>query len=259
MKEVSDAITLSEASRLIHPGTTTNDYIRNTIVVQGTGTAYAALTALPLHCDIIGLGADVRGNGDGIARIGADTGTGYGVLSSETIRGLNIYNIQFQAGSANYCFKVTNLFRCILDNCAFATNGDPTAAPAAGVAVDKASGLIIRNSHWLSASSGGAFPDLGISVTGTHFHQCLIENNYITGVTAGIQIASGCIRGYGSLVKNNYIGWGGETCAIGVDDNVAIGHIIYAGNYLFATDAFDLAHNGAGRIVGNIMANGFVT
>jgi len=39
----SAAIILSEASRVIHPGTTTNDYIKNTIVIQGTGTAYDAL------------------------------------------------------------------------------------------------------------------------------------------------------------------------------------------------------------------------
>ncbi|KKL18890.1 hypothetical protein LCGC14_2470980, partial [marine sediment metagenome] len=65
--QVSTAVTLSEASRLIHPGTTTNDYIMNTIIVQGTGTAYTAVAALPSYARVIGLGADPRGNGAGIA------------------------------------------------------------------------------------------------------------------------------------------------------------------------------------------------
>ncbi len=56
MDQVSTAITASETQRALQSGTT-NDYVRNIIYVQGTGTAYTKLTALPLHCDIVGLGA----------------------------------------------------------------------------------------------------------------------------------------------------------------------------------------------------------
>ena len=74
MDEVSTAITASETFRQLQ-GTDTNDYIRNRIIVQGTGTAYTSLTALPSYCDLIGLGSEVRGNGSGIARIGSDANT----------------------------------------------------------------------------------------------------------------------------------------------------------------------------------------
>jgi hypothetical protein len=118
--QVSTAITASEASRLIHVGTTTNDYIRNTIVVQGTGTAYASLTALPSYCDMIGLGADPRGNGTGIARIGpdADTTPSDGI-NADAARGLNMYNIQVQAASAKYGMDIDKAYRCLFENMAF--------------------------------------------------------------------------------------------------------------------------------------------
>ncbi len=258
MDEVSTAITASTAYLATHADST-NRYIRNQIFVQGTATAYTTITALPSYCDLIGLGADPRGNGAGIVRIGADTGTGGGLTGTTTARGLNMTNIQFQAGQNNYAFQATALYRCVIENCAFGTNGVPTSAPNAAFAVGKSSGLVVRNCHWINASSENTFPDVGFKITGTHFHNSLVENCYIAGTTAGVEVISTCTNGFGSMFKDCYIGWGGGTCAIGVDDNSTDGHIIYAGNYLFATDAFDLANNGAGRIVGNIMANGFVT
>ena len=127
---ISAAVTASEAYRALKA--TTNEYIRNRIFIQGTGTAYATLTALPSYCDMIGVGADPRGNGAGIVRIGPDSGAFDGVLLSATVRGLNVYNIQFQAGVGKYSFKGTNLFRSRFENCVFATNGSPGGAPAAG-------------------------------------------------------------------------------------------------------------------------------
>lgn len=258
MDEVSTAVTAWETYRAT---LTTNDQnIRGRIFIQGTATAYTAITSLPLYCDVIGIGAEPRGNGAGIVRIGADTGTGEdGVDATATCRGTNFYNIQFQAGKDGYAFRGTNFFRCRWENCVFATNGSPAGAPAAGFSAAICSGNVWKDCHWINASSAGNDADVGFQITSTHFHNCVVENCFIGGVDAGVEIAAACVNGYGSIFKNNYIGWGSETCAIGVDDNATAGHIIYAGNYLFATDAFDLAHNGAGRIVGNIMADGFVT
>ena len=257
MDEVSTAITASEAQRILQTGT--NAYVRNRIFVQGTGTPYAEITALPSYCDLIGIGADPFGNGAGIARIGADTGSGGGLTGTSSVRGLYMTGFQFQGGVSNYPFQLSNIFRSRIEHCVFATNGSPGGPPDTHFEIAIGSGLVMDDCHWLNQSAAGNDPGIGFGVTGTHFHGCKITNCYINGQDAGVQIASGCITGFSSIFKNNYIGWGSETCAIGVDDNATEGHIIYAGNFLFATDAFDLAHNGAGRIVGNIMANGFVT
>jgi hypothetical protein len=73
--QVSTAITLSEAARLASWGgaTLTNHNLRNTIFVQGTGTAYTSLTELPSFCDIVGVGACPFGDGSGIVVIGTNT------------------------------------------------------------------------------------------------------------------------------------------------------------------------------------------
>jgi len=259
--QVSQAVTLSEASRLVHVGTTTNDYVRNTIVVQGTGTAYTKLTALPLYCDIIGLGADPRGNGAGIARIGSDTVAESGVVSTATVRGLNVYNIQFQAGKDMYCFSSTSMFRSRFENCTFMTNGAATGNPTAAFYSTTALGGVVFEDCLVGGSncSRDTEPDIGFKIAGTHFHTCKVQNCFIAGKDAGIQIASTVVNGWGSIVKDCFIGESSQTCAIGIDDNSTTGDIIFAGNYIFATDAVELTTNGTGRTIGNIAANAFTT
>lgn len=255
--QVSEAISASETHRATL--TTNNQDVRNQIFVQGTATAYTALTALPLHCDLIGVGDCFYGNGDGIPRIGADSGTGVGgAICTATVRGLYVNGFQFQGGGSSYAVQFANVFRTKFENCGFFTSGSPAGTPAAGFRVTGAAGgLVIKDCHWGSNSSLTTFPTIGFEAAGTYFHNSKIEDCYIAGDT-GIKIAAGCINGYGSIVKNNYIGYGGETCNIGVDDNATAGHIIYAGNYIFATTALDLENNGTGRAIGNMAANAFV-
>ena len=255
-KTISQAVTAANADRVL-PSGTTNDYLRNQIFIAGTGTAYDAVTALPSYCDIIGVGADCFGNGAGIARIGADSGTSDGVDLTATVRGVNFYNIQFQAGNSGYAFRGTNLFRSGFYHCCFATNGSPGGAPAAGVDLDIAGGVVWKDCLWNNQSSTANQFTVGMTITGTHFHGGLVEDCFIGGDT-GVQIGSTVVNGWGSWFKNCYIGQLSETCAIGVDDNATTGHIIYAGCYVQATDAFDLANN-ANRIIGCISTNAFAT
>ena len=119
------AIALSEASRLIHPGTTTNDYIRNTIVVQGTGTAYTAVTEIPNYVNLIGLGADPRGNGTGIAVIDGKGVADAMSVDSNGCRGLHMVNLQFNQTVAGnyYAADFAKLFRSTIENCVFSNSG----------------------------------------------------------------------------------------------------------------------------------------
>ena len=255
MDEVSTAITAWETYRAT---LTTNDQnIRGIIYVQGTATAYSAITSLPSYCDIIGLGADCFGNGAGIARIGADSGTSDGVDATATARGVNFYNIQFQAGASGYAFRGTNLFRSGFYHCCFATNGSPGGAPAAGVDLDIAGGVNWYDCLWNNQSSTANQFTVGMTITSTHFHGCKVEGCYIGGDT-GVQISSTVVNAWGSWFKDCYIGQLSETCAIGVDDNATTGHIIYANCFVQATDAFDLANN-ANRIIGCTQVNAFAT
>lgn len=222
----------------------TDIYTRCRIYVAGTATAYTALTALPNYCDIIGIGADPRGNGVGIARIGLDDLGGSGVLAaSSTYRGLYFENLQFQAGNSGYCFKVQNLYRSVFVNCAFM--GDNTAATASGVVIEKWSGVEMIHCHWGSAATTLA---IAIDVTGTHFHNCCLDDCHIDG-TIGMRVASGCTSGQNSWVKNSYLA--------SLDDNATAGKIKYCNNSMAASGT--LANAGAARYIGNYEQNGFST
>lgn len=259
--EVSQAITAAEAYRVASWGSgTTNCNIRNTIYVAGTETAYTQLTALPQFCDIIGVGADPRGNGTGIARIGPDAdGTGaVDGVNAASCRGTNFYNLQFQAGSAKAAFDCDKLFRCCFENCTFMGNNDcvtPTALFLCGVTGTTGyggSGVVLKDCHFGSASAGGD-ATAGISLAGSHWHNCWIENCHIIGVT-GILVAAACINGWNSVVRDCWIGTGYTTCTLSVDDNATTGYIVYRHNHL--TTNGTLVSNGAARWVDNWIVNG---
>lgn len=178
----SRAITLSEASRLVHPGTTTNDYIRNKIVIQGTGTTYTALAALPSYCDVIGLGAPPFGDGAGIVVIGDATGAADGAAGST--RGSSWYNIQFVGAGAYYGIDLAIAYRSMFELCGFGGNA-AAAACARAFSVTSASGLIMRDCKTLAHA---AFPVIGYSfaAAGGNFNECLIERCYANASATGM-------------------------------------------------------------------------
>lgn len=257
--QVSQAITASEAHRATL--TANNQDVRNRIYVQGTKTAYTKLTALPLYCDIIGIGATTRGTNEGVPRIGSDTVAESGCVTATTVRGLYVKNIQFQAGVDMYCFQVTNMYRSVFEDCSFMTNGAATGNPKIGFrAAGSLGSVIMRRCFFGSSCSIDTEPDIGIKVEGTHFHNCLFEDNHICGLTNGVWITSACTTNWGSMFKNNVVGDASQTMAIGFNDDSTGGqaHIIYAGNYIKATAALDLETDGAARAIGNMAANAFV-
>ena len=254
MDEVSTAITASEAWRQLQ-GTDTNDYVRNTIVVQGTGTPYTALTALPNYCDIVGLGAPANGNGAGIAVIGANGADGI----AGTARGLGLYNLQIRSGGDFYCMDFVNLFRSTIQDCglfayAASTTGGMRFSGSSG-------GNIIRGNHW---GSGVAHANMmtGMQIDGAAFDHNRIEDNMIEGRTVGIKVEAEAIQCGRTLFRNNIIGSiSGEGCLIGVDDDVDnIGpysafHAIYANNFIIATTMATIIDGADTYWVGNITAH----
>lgn len=180
VSEVSRAVTLSEAKRQL-PSGTTNDYIRNTIIVQATGTAYSAISALPNYCDIIGLGATPRGNGSGIVRI---DGAGAADAMAGTARGMGLYNIQAMQSSdgAFYGLDLATCFRSTIEDCAFVNNSD------GGIRVVQGGSIVMNNVHCGHDSFG---QDYGLEVAGsTNFNACLITNSDFFGDTAGVYLSN---------------------------------------------------------------------
>lgn len=124
----SEAIAASETFRLLGfgaPTVTTNDYVRNTVMIQGTGTPYAAFTDIPNYTDLIGVGADPRGNGTGIAIIDGVGNADAMAVGSAGCRGLFMVNLQFnQSVQGNfYAADFAKLFRSRIEGCVFSNAG----------------------------------------------------------------------------------------------------------------------------------------
>lgn len=197
MDQLSTAITASEVHRQDRGSVSTNDYIRNTIVVQATGTAYTAVSALPNYCDIVGLGATPRGNGTGIVRI---DGAGAADAMAGTARGLGLYNLQCMQSAAGsyYGLDLATCFRSILEDMGFVNNG------SGGMRVVQGGSIVIHNSH---AGHDTYAQIYGLEVAGgANFNACLITDSDFWGDTAGVLMSN--TSGKETIIKNCFAGGG---------------------------------------------------
>ena len=240
--QISTAITAVVAFQAAQLAASLDIYERCIIYVAGTSTAYTALTSLPSYCDIIGVGADPRGNGTGIARITAATGVDT-VADTVGFRGLNVYNMQFTGSGTGWALNAAIAYRSVFENCTFVNKS------TGGAIFVKCGSLVIRNCQF-----GGdtTTPAIGLSIgSGTeNSNQCLIENNAIYGSTTGLANAGGLSDG--TVVKGNTI-YGGTT---GILDTSAgatpAAWAWYVGNYISAgSDAMNMTNGGTQRAIGN--------
>lgn len=235
-EQIAAAVTAWEAYRLAQA----NVYARGAIFIRGTGTAYTKLTALPNYCDMIGVGADPRGNGTGIAAI---TGGSSAAAIAGSARGLGLYNLQFIGAGAVYAAAFAVLFRSDIENCTF-VNG-----ATGGLDITTGGGVVIRNCQ-IGGDTVTPATGMRVGSAGGNFNNCLVEDNVIYGSTTGFE--NGAYLCNQTVVRRNFI-YGGTK---GVDDNSAettlAGNAWYVGNYIgSASDAMEFTQNGAVRAIGN--------
>lgn len=256
--EVSTAITASEAYRELGggaPTVATNDYVRNTIIIQGTATAYTGLTDLGEHYNLIGLGPPTYGIGgtiwntttlDGLVRIGSDTVSTGGMYDLDgEYSGVYASNIHFQTGGTNPAFGVDELFQCRFDDCGFFYAKDQaTAAPDAWFEIYSAiTGLIMNRCTGASNAAPTDRPQYGFHLkTGAdRFTHSRMRDCQWTGSTAAYQVAATVTYGQGTIIgPDNFFGAFGHgvcTCGIkdlGVRSEAQGGQITYIHNYIDA-------------------------
>ncbi len=244
--EISEAITASETFRAL-PSGSTNDYVRNIIYVQGTGTNYAPLTALPSYCDLIGIGANPRGNGTGICKIMDNNSSTDAVsVGAAGVRGLYMANFQMgddvASGSTGYAMDLAKVYRSEFKNCVFWNK------LTGGVRLASAGGVTFSDCHIGGGDTSYALN--GLEQTGVNFNNCLIEDCFIYGGTNGVVIAAEACNN--TWFRNNYI-FGGT--GIGYDDNsvssVATQGAITTNNYFSGATAYSVATDGTKKAIGN--------
>ncbi len=200
MAEPETAITASEVYRQDRGSVSTNDYIRNTIVIQGTGTAYGAVTAIPNYTDILGLGADPRGNGTGITKIDGAGAADALAVSSSGCRGLFMVNMQFNQSSAGsfYGADFAKLFRSRIEGCTFTNNG------TGGLRIVLGGGVVIRD---CAATNDTVAQLTGLTLgNGATVNNCKIVDCEWFGDTQGVLFSA--VAGKQTVFKDTYAGGG---------------------------------------------------
>jgi len=245
--EVSTAVTLSEASRIVHPGASTNDYIRNTIVIQGTETEYTGdLTDLGEFTRIIGLsgGVEAPGIDVGVVRIGSSTTSGAEV--SGMLRGNLFQNLVFTfGGDTKYGLYVTgNSLSCTFYGVDFLHTGVDGEACCHFQAVC-ANGVIERCTF--DDNSGGTGALYGLYLNGQTSGMRIRDNVFSAGSTASLYLGSGSHQ-IGTVISGNYFPY---ISTVGILDESEDGYAMVAGNY-FADGSVDLTRTTNTRTVGNM-------
>ncbi len=262
MDEVTTAIIASETYRKIPAAT--NEYIQNTIFIQGTGTPYVECTTFPSYTNVIGVGATPYGYGAGIVRIGLDlhtSGTLGGGIGGSTsdCRGSYFYNIQFQTAAEHSAVNVRNIFRTTFEGCAFFASGDPISPPDCAFEITgNAGGLRLIDCHTGTNSGVNSEPRIGLKINGGQFINCQVNGGNYSGSTAGIYVVSTMLIGWHSVVRDAYIGQGSLECAKGIDDNSTTGTIRFINCFIDAADPVEMANDGKARIIGCILENAYI-
>ncbi len=202
MDEPSTAITASAA--YLAAQDSGNEYIRNIIYIQGTSTAYSALTELPSYCDMIGLGAYPGGDGTGIVVI-KGTGADGAVGQSGGVRGLYISNIQFATSGAFWAMDLVKMFRSEITGCAFmGSTANSSVAFSGGLRVTSHFGGNYIHNNQFGGTNGVYGGNVGFEITtgGVSANNCLYEYNTFLGVVHGMKIHA-TVNDNGTIIRHN--------------------------------------------------------
>ncbi len=251
--QVSKAITVWEAFRAAQ----TNVYEKGLIIVRGTGTAYASLTALPSYCDIYGVGATPFGDGTGIPIIGTNTADLDAIAG--TARGLGLFNLQFQHSGNGWACDFVSLFRSEIAHCAFKAT-DPTLATVHADGAIRFTGA--SGGNWIHDNKciGGndSWHEYGLYADGTFLNSCRFEKNTWRARLEGIHL-SATIKGDNTEFIDEIINGGQQTLALGINDLSTAGQAIFTGCKISATKSNVLSNLGETRYIANFWKNNFDT
>jgi len=254
----SVAIAASETYRELGAGAptvTTNDYVANTILIQGTNTAYTGITDLGERCYIIGVSAGlIRDAGSGQVRIGSSST--YGSDDATNARGNTIYNVQFQAGGDTmYAFRNTAWIQ--RSRFVEVTFRQVAASLESLFYTSNMSGTILDRCHFTDAGSPPTHVLYGFYAAGSFTDSQITNCTFHGGTTALLYLAN-------SLQTGSVVGPGNmffATSAVGAQNActeanyTSNGCALLVGNYFSHKNAAQLTDDINWAITGMVSGN----
>jgi hypothetical protein len=246
--QVDTAITASEAYRTSQ--STNNQYIRNVILIQGTATAYEAVSvANAYNIDFIGVGDTPWGCGIGVARI-TGGGAANGFTCSTACIGCTFTNIRFEGSGAYSAAYFPIIVHCEFEDCAFMGDELTNSSLTNGLYVNVCGSTIIKHCH---IGTDWARPTTGMRI-GTDFGNCEVSDCHIVATTNGVIYSGGTCLDDQTIWKNNVIlaatyGYRNPYSGAGEDQSFLVG------NWICSTDAISRSA-GVGGLTGDDISLG---
>jgi len=223
-----------------------NWWKRNRMYIDG-GNYTDVLTALPNHCDMIGVGAAP-------ARINANTNI------SVTVSCCRMYNMYFRstaAGTPILRISGSNCTGIEFHGCQFQTSALPT------IGLQLGTGTLSFKVNGCKFSGNPVMP-IGIQIDGPNSCISEITNNIIFATTKGISIAHGTNADYQLLIKDNVICRSDpnsdDPLTVGIDflDTEGRSKAMVINNYIAAADGINFVgtyanHRDHWMCIGNII------
>jgi len=247
MDEVTTAITASETYRELGgveggAAVVTNDYVRNTIMVQGTDTVYAGIVDLGEEYNLIGLASPTGGRGwmadstCGGVQIGNTTTAGLEGASGD-FTGVYISNVQLLSYDATPIFATATLDQACIEDVGFYIASTATSQPEDAFSITTGcNGTVLRRCHVGNNAQLTSRPKDGVHISGAAFRNCLVEYCMFCGSEKAFHIPSSCLYSDGTMVRHNSLGNHGHgSCDYGIYDANPTGvssggHITYEWN-----------------------------
>uniref|UniRef100_A0A6M3IF65 Putative pectate lyase n=1 Tax=viral metagenome TaxID=1070528 RepID=A0A6M3IF65_9ZZZZ len=209
------------------------------------GSYAEALTSLPYGCTMIGHGDAWDADGENGVRIKPASGVAVDVNSMINTK---IKNINFEVVGATKVFDAAIMNNVLFEHCRFAGPPEATTATVGLYTTDSVM-VTVRDCRF-------EYLDCGIEClydsSGDIMVRWLIDRNFFTWISeAGIRFGGTDLLVRASHIFQNMIHGGGETLAVGIDDNSGDESCGVFGNYINATDDIQgVSTNVGGNYIG---------
>jgi len=224
-------------------------WARADLLYIAPGLYAEALTSLPYGCTVIGMGDAWDADTQRGVKIKPAAGS---PVDCTSVINSRIQNICFESPDTNPVFQADNFNRNIMEHCVFMGLPGPGPTTTKGFEVVKdmtGSKLLdchfvaIRNAIYLVADNANSK-----QITGDLFEDIIITG----GDQKGIYFHANCVPS-NTIINRANIGGGGQTLALGLDDDTGMVHVY---NSNFQCEDCDPAHAAGDSKYNNCYLNG---
>jgi len=149
------------------------------------------------------------------------------------MRGVNWYNIQFNAGGNYYACHFPVAYRCRFENCTFGC-ADDNATAYGGLYIESGSGVVLKDCATIH-HSGTLVTGVTVGNSGGNFNECKITDCVFQGSTAGFLNSAYLCNN--SVMQNCVVNGGTNGIVDTSTETTLLGNMYYVGNFCYGSQS----------------------